>query len=372
MADLRSLTDILVRDYVRYSGGSFLILADGKSAEIGQAIHESAAELCQEKGIAGYLELIDVDAFRQGKPLTEFSGPIKEELERKLIGVDPQHNTVLYIMRSLDGEGPFRTGLKDFAKKKGKIGGLPNCDLNVLEAAYRPENLGFSDELFSFMQNVTAVELTCPRGSKLTIHLAPKKYDKEGQDTTKFKWVNSNGILVPGFYGNPIPAEVYTHPESADGTLVISGSYGPLMGSEKYRDDFKGLLLALQSTPITWKIKDGKITDVLCGDAFIREFVRKEVFEKDQEHGMKIGELGLPANMFVLYGVLTGNLLIDEKGRVHIANGSGYKDRTRCDYDSPVHGDGLVTHAALRALNSNVLFMIDDRYTTFAFPSLRR
>ena len=118
-------------------------------------------------------------------------------------------------------------------------------------------------------------------------------------------------------------------------------------------------------------IKDGKITDIVSGNESIQNFARKEVFETDTEFGMRIGELGLPANLYVLARNITGNLMIDEKGRVHIANGHGYQARTGCEYDTPVHGDGLIACATLKAVNLDKVFMEDNVYSPGIFTTLR-
>jgi hypothetical protein len=358
--DLRQLTDLLVASFLGYRGGAFIILADRPTLEIGQAIADSADALAVE--IEKNIELINIDEWRAGQPLTELKPEFREELETKLSGPDEYHNSLLYIMQSLDGEIPMRLALAELAGAKGKIGGLPNCTIDVLEAGFNPENRPeFSQELYDFLSRITELKLTCNRGSNITAILDHNRYDI----------VNSNGVLNPGTYANPIPAEVFFHPADINGSLVISGSYGPLMGFKPFVGNYYALMEALDNAPIVWRIKDGKITDVSCDNTEIQTFVRKEVFEKDTEHGMKIGEFGLPANLYVLGREITGNLMIDEKGRVHIANGHGYQKRTRCEYDTDVHGDGLIACASLRAVNLDTLFMENNRYSPEVFKILR-
>jgi len=357
--NLKNLTDLLISNFVGYRGGSLLILADEPTLEIAGSIADSANAVAieTEKNI----EVINIDKYRAGQPLTELHAELREELLAKLQGPDELHNTVLYIMQSLDGETAMRLSLVELAGEKGKIGGLPNCTVDVLEAGFNPQNRPrFSGELHDFLLQVTEIELTCDRGSKVTALLDHNEYDL----------VNSNGVLVPGKYANPIPAEVFAHPADVEGILVISGSYGPLMGFAPFVGNYRALMEALDKTPITWKISEGKITDVSCDNNEIQDFVRREVFEKDAEHGMKIGEFGMPANLYVLSREITGNLMIDEKGRVHLANGHGYQKRTRCKYDTTVHGDGLIANASLRAVNLEKQFMENNRYTTGVFKTL--
>lgn len=357
--NLKNLTDLLISNFVGYRGGSLLILADEPTLEIAGSIADSANAVAieTEKNI----EVINIDTYRAGQPLTELHAELREELLAKLQGLDELHNTVLYIMQSLDGETAMRLSLVELAGEKGKIGGLPNCTVDVLEAGFNPQNRPqFSGELYDFLLQVAEIELTCDRGSQVTALLDHNEYDL----------VNSNGILVPGKYANPIPAEVFAHPADVEGTLVISGSYGPLMGFAPFVGNYRALMEALDKTPITWKISEGKITDVSCDNNEIQDFVRREVFEKDAEHGMKIGEFGMPANLYVLSREITGNLMIDEKGRVHLANGHGYQKRTRCKYDTNVHGDGLIANASLRAVNLDIQFMENNRYSPEVFKTL--
>ena len=357
--NLKTLTDLLVNNFIGYSGGSLIIIADQPTLKIGRYIADSANSITTD--VESNVEVINIDEWRQGHPLTELSTELREELCAKLQGSDKLHNTILYIMQSLDGETPMRLSLVDLASEKGKIGGLPNCTTDVLEAGFNPQNRPeFSVELYDFLLNVTEIELTCDRGSRVTALL----------DHTEYDLVNSNGVLIPGKYANPIPAEVFAHPVSVDGTLVISGSYGPLMGFKPFVGNYRALMEALDKTPFTWKIANSKIIDVSCDNNEIQEFVRREVFEKDIEHGMKIGEFGLPANLYVLGREITGNLMIDEKGRVHLAHGHGYQKRTRCKYDTNVHGDGLIAHASLRAVNLDKQFMEDNRYSPEVFKTL--
>ena len=357
--NLRTLTDLLVSNFIGYKGGSLIILADQPTFEIGRSIADSSNSVSSDA--ESNVEVINIDEWRDGQPLTELTTEFREELLAKLQGPDELHNTLLYIMQSLDGETPMRLSLVELAIGKGKIGGLPNCTTDVLEAGFNPQNRPeFSGELYDFLLKVTEIELTCDRGSQVTALL----------DHTEYDLVNSNGVLVPGKYANPIPAEVFAHPVSVEGTLVISGSYGPLMGFKPFVGNYRALMEELDKTPITWKIAGGKIIDVSCDNNEIQEFVRREVFEKDVEHGMKIGEFGMPANLYVLGREITGNLMIDEKGRVHLANGHGYQKRTRCKYDTNVHGDGLIANASLRAVKLDKQFMENNQYSSDVFKTI--
>jgi hypothetical protein len=285
-------------------------------------------------------------------------------LEQELKWPVTDMNLVLYLNQVWNGEGPVMKQINELAESRGKVGGLPNCTLDVLQAAYHPQNNSkFEEDLFDFILKETCVLVTGDNGTRLFVDI----------NHDRFKTVNSNGILIPGIYANPIKGEVYLHPESVSGTFVIDGSYRPLMGVEPFVGNYRALASALAKTPIIWTINLGRITDVKCDDEVIRKFARGYVFERDEHHnGDRIGEFGMPTNLFVLNRGLTGLVLIDEKGRVHLANGYGYNERTGCDYESNVHGDGLVSRANLFAMRQGKLFMLDNVYSPEVFSSLRR
>ena len=225
------------------------------------------------------------------------------------------------------------------------------------------KNLDLGKELFDFISREECVSLTGENGTNLLVDINHKR----------FTTINSDGILIPGVYANPIPGEVYLHPENVNGTFVIDSSYGPLMGFGPFVGNYQALAATLAKHPIIWTIKQGKITDVACEDEQVQQFARREIFEKDaKQNGDRIGELGLPTNLYILGRGITGNMLIDEKGRVHLAHGYGYTKRTGCDYESNVHGDGLINKANLFAMKLGKQFMVDSVYSPDVFVSLRR
>jgi len=365
--ELEKYTDTLLRNYVCYKGGPLIVFADKPTQDIGNAIIESASAMDTE--IPQTAELVDVDKMRKGQPLTSLPDSFKQELDQKLNGPDGYHNTVLYIMHGLDGEGPMIKEIVGIASTHGKIGGLPGCTYDVLKAGFSPDNIPeFSRELYEFMLQENAVVVQCNQGTSLLIEMNHRTEN----NPIGYTLINSNGVLIPGNYGNPIPAEVFCHPMNVNGTLVISSYYNPLLESPKYKDSPQSLLDDLRRTPITLVIENGRVTDIHSEDRYIKGIVKHEIFKRDPEYGMMIGEFGLPANLHVLKRKPIGNTLIDEKGRVHLAHGHGYPNRTGCPYDSPVHEDGLLDSATLYSCRLGKDFMKDNVYSSSIFRTLRQ
>jgi len=257
----------------------------------------------------------------------------------------------------------MRGDLINFSTKHASVGGLPDLTTDVLEAAFHQDNNAhFVDELYNHLRGEEAVVVSDDEGTNIRIVYGHGKHPL----------VKSDGFLHHGKFANPIPAEVYCHPIDVEGTMIIRGAYGPLSGHPRFSGNFKSLKNALNSNPMTWRIKDSKISDISCDDKEIEAYVLKEIFVKDKQWGPQIGEFGMPANLFVLARDLTGNLMIDEKGRVHLAHGDGYGPKTNCRYTSPVHGDGLIARATVTGLTSGKIIMKDNKYNSSVFPSLQK
>jgi hypothetical protein len=88
-------------------------------------------------------------------------------------------------------------------------------------------------------------------------------------------------------------------------------------------------------------------------------------------HSDRIGEFGMPANLHVLARPLTGNLMIDEKGRFHLASGDGYQNRTRCEYICAHHGDGLLANATVSSGRTGNVIMSENQYNPRIFKTLK-
>ncbi|MEK6942632.1 MAG: hypothetical protein AABX00_01050 [Nanoarchaeota archaeon] len=359
---LAELTDSMVSTYLGYRGGPFIIITDNSRSDIADSVRASAERIVTE--VRKDVRIINLDDWRNGAPLTHLPDGLKEAVESGLHHPDNNYNLLVYLKQAVDEERPAMEQIANIATPRGKVGGLPNCTFEVLKEAYHPQNNpDFGKELFDFISNEECV-LFVGNGTKLFVDI----------NNTRFTPVNSDGILIPGKPANIIPGEVYVHPENADGKYVINSSYGPLMDGGPFAGNYPALEAILARNPIIWKIKHGRITDVGCSDKLIRRFVLNYVFEKDTKYGNgdRIGEGGFPTNLYMMSRKLTGNTAMDEKAEPHIGHGKGHSERTRCDYESSVHGDALVNGVSLFAVKHNKWFMLNGIYRPEVFVSLRR
>lgn len=363
LTDLRVLTDKLVRDYLGFRGGAFTVLGDDETLDIASSILTSATDLADP---SSELNLINVSRYRKDGPIASLPDSLRQRLTANARGLED--TVVVYVMTDFQGmESKFRGQLVfDLAVKQGKIGGIPDCTHELLEAVYHPDNKPeFVDELFELLQKETEVRITCPLGTDLTIRYDP----------ARFNWIKSDGKLIPGKYANPFPAEVYTHPLFVDGLMVVAGGYRGLENHEMCGGNPKEITRILAETPIRLHWKESELrapSDVECTNAEIQRFVRESVFEADPIHGRKAGESGWPANLYLLARALTGSFGPDEKGRKHVAHGHGYpKNGTGCPYNTDVHRDGLIEGPTIFSVRLQDYLMTDGAYNVTLFNSLR-
>ena len=105
-------------------------------------------------------------------------------------------------------------------------------------------------------------------------------------------------------------------------------------GFQKKYGNFKDLL--------SFEIKDSiiNIDSIDCGN----EVLWKELvgYLSTDSNSPRAGEFALPTNPLLMSLPTIGNLLQDEKARVHIAFGDPYRDETGAPWESKTHVDMLL------------------------------
>ena len=160
-----------------------------------------------------------------------------------------------------------------------------------------------------------------------------KGCDFTAQFSEKLKWIASDGDIKPSHWSNLPDGEVFTSPESVNGTVVIDGCLGDFF-TEKYG--------SLRKTPVSVKVENGRaIRDSLqCGNEALLQELSQYVFETD-ENSNRIGEFAIGTNTGLTH--LIYNLLQDEKfPGVHVAFGSPLPGKTGAQWDSHAHVDGVI------------------------------
>jgi len=147
-----------------------------------------------------------------------------------------------------------------------------------------------------------------------------------------WKWIPSHGIFHErGTWGNLPDGEVFTAPYNVNGTIVVA----------ELGDWFAKKYGYLQEK-ISMEIKNSRINldNVQCKDAELKKELLR--YLKTDENSNRASEFAIPTNLYLMKMPLIGNMLQDEKARVHIAFGDPYGSQTNADWKSSTHIDFIL------------------------------
>ena len=164
------------------------------------------------------------------------------------------------------------------------------------------------------------VRATTPAGTDITATLSPS-----------LRWVKTSGLISPEKWGNLPGGEVFTSPESVDGTFVIDGVVGDWL-CDRY-----GLL---KDTPLTIQIENGRLVEAWSANAALRDDFW--AYTHTDENSDRVGEFAIGTNIGLTHVI--GHILQDEKfPGVHIAFGNPYGAHTGAAWYSSTHIDVVGT-----------------------------
>lgn len=186
----------------------------------------------------------------------------------------------------------------------------------VTEQAF---NVGMQADLTTIQQNCqdlyeqvrNADELTYQTDNGTEITVEPRYWNIETGD-----------VRTAGEYANLPCGEIFTAPQTANGTIVFDGSLRP-----------HGKL----TDTVTVEVEDGQVT-------YISDIDVRSMFESASEEAgdavYNLAEVALGANPAVT--ALSGNILLDEKaaGTAHIAIGDN--STFGGNVEAPIHQDGVL------------------------------
>jgi leucyl aminopeptidase (aminopeptidase T) len=203
-----------------------------------------------------------------------------------------------------------------------------------------------TEKLYEIVKDAERIDVKNPSGTRLRVKLDPK-----------WKWVKSNGIFhEKGKWGNLPDGELFTAVPESNGHLVVdelgdwfSDKYGCLTKPENDSD-----------TPVHMDIDGSRVNikTLECANSQLkRELI--EYLQTD-ENSNRAGEFALPTNVELMMKPLIGNLLQDEKARVHHAFGDPYPDETGANWKSKTHLDALIKNCSVWVDNRKI--MEADKY----------
>jgi len=303
-------------------GEHVLIVTDKSTYAVGNAL-----KLAAEK-VTPYVEMYVLEDYGT-RPMTS--------LPKKIRNAIPKANVTFWATESRKGEldtlrGPFM----NIALKYARHGHMPSVKRRLMKEGMCSDYTKIAkltEKLYQIVKDTEKIDVKNPAGTKLSVELNPE-----------WKWVKSDGIFhEKGKWGNLPDGELFTAVADSNGHMVIdelgdwfSDKYGCLTRPE-----------GDSNTPVYVDIENSRVNlkTLECANSRLKQ----ELIEylKTDENSNRAGEFALPTNVELLAKPLIGNLLQDEKARVHHAFGNPFPDETRADWKSKTHIDGLMKKCSI-------------------------
>jgi leucyl aminopeptidase (aminopeptidase T) len=294
-----------------------LIVTDKGTLEVGNALKRAA------KKVTKHVEMFILEDYGT-RPMTRLPEEIKNAI--------PKANVTFWAAQSMKGElhairGPFM----DAALKYARHGHMPSVTVRCMKEGMCSDYkriTEFTQKLYETVKDARKIDVTTSSGTKLEITLNPE-----------WKWLKRDGIYhEKGTWGNLPEGELFTAVPKSNGHLVIdelgdwfSDKYGCLTKPENKAD-----------TPVYADIENSRVNlkTLKCANPQLKQELIN--YLKTDENSNRAGEFAFPTNVELITKPLIGNLLQDEKARLHHAFGSPYPELTGANWESKTHLDALL------------------------------
>jgi leucyl aminopeptidase (aminopeptidase T) len=283
------------------------LIADRASS----AVAASLAEALRERN-ASFTGLLLEDL--GPRPMGNAPKPVLDALETADVGI--------LAMNPQPGELGARMAIVQLVERRRiryahMVGVTPQIMQQGMRADYKMVDK-LSDRLRERMLKAETLTVKTEAGTSISAHFSHE-----------LDWVKTSGLISPRYWSNLPAGEVFTTPQTVDGTFVCDATAG---------DYFNGKYGDLQATPMKLTIEGGRLTKVECE----RDDLEKEFWDycHTDENSDRVGELAFGTNLGL--SEMIGILLQDEKfPGVHIAFGDPYGSQTHANWKSKTHVDVL-------------------------------
>lgn len=298
-------------------GERVLIVTDRAEIDVGEALRRSSEKVTGGANVELYV-LEDLA-----------SRPLKKSLPRKIEESIPLASVTFWAAQSLPGELPVRKVFREVALKYARHGHMPNVTRELMEQGmcsdYERVYL-LTHKIYERVRNARKITVSNRFGTKIEAEFDPT-----------WKWIPADGrYREKGRWGNLPEGETFTAPKLVSGTLVTN-----LLGdwfSEKY-GNFRDSL--------SFRIKESRIQldTIECTNSALKLDLLQ--YLNTDTNSTRASEFALPTNPELMAMPTIGNLLQDEKARVHIAFGDPYQDETGAPWECSTHVDMLLEECDL-------------------------
>lgn len=282
------------------SDESVVIVTDEKRERIGDALYTEAQKITDD-----VMKITYPPGDKHGQEPPE---GVQSVMESKDVFIAPTTKSVTHtraVSNAVDSDSRGST-LPSITEEAFELG---------LSADYDQvrENC---ESLHEQVKNADTIQFETEKGTDLTFE--PRNWHLDTGD-----------ISQSGTYANLPSGEIFTAPETVNGTIVYDGSIRP-----------HGQL----SHDIKVEVEDGYVTHI--SDDELRSMIESEE-EKAGDCVRNLAEVAIGANPAV--SDLTGNILLDEKaaGTVHVAIGDNINFGG--NVEAPIHEDGVIENPTVYA-----------------------
>ncbi|MEO7158233.1 MAG: aminopeptidase [Vicinamibacterales bacterium] len=250
------------------------------------------------------------------RPLVNLPPQIAADMEQSQVSI-----LAVHVQRNELGS---RMQLTDIVnRRKMRHGHMVNINRQMMLEGMRADFHKvdrLSSKVIEIVRNAKVVRATTKGGSAFTATLNPN-----------YKWLKTSGLISPDKWGNLPGGEVFTTPESVDGTLVIDGVVGDFL-CEKYH--------SLAATPLTLRVKDNRLVEAHSENKELEDDFWR--YTHTDANSDRVGEFAIGTNIELKEVI--GHILQDEKfPGIHIAFGDPYGNHTGAEWKSSTHIDVVAT-----------------------------
>jgi len=288
-----------------------LIVTDKDRYEIGQSIYQAA------RRITPYAELHVLKDSET--PIYELPKEIAEAVERS--------NASFWVAsekHSYEMEDAFvDLAMRNPRRRHAHMSGITNQIMKEAMCVDYNEVEKFTDRVYDVVLGSREIKIQSESDSKKRTNLSLEM-------SPKLKWIKSPGIIRRGEWDNLPGGELCTTPCKVNGTVLTD-----LLG------DFFDGKYGIHSPPVYFEVEDSRIVlDTLeCARDLSKELPS---YLKTDENSNRASEIGLPTNFRLMPKPKIGNMLRDEKARLHIGFGDPPDKRIGADWSSKKHMDCIL------------------------------
>ena len=287
---------------------SVMIVTDQNTEEVANAIYRKAKSIANSR--------IFVLEDYAPRPINKIPG--------ELIKAIPDATVTFWATQMYYGELKSRTLFKTEALKNARHAHMPGLTREIMEQGMCADyNLihKITMKIYEIVKNISSIKVRSSDGTSLDL-----KFDKN------WRWIPSHGIFHErGMWGNLPDGEVFGTPYNVNGTTVASElgdwfakKYGYL--HDKVHFEIKNSRINLDHIHCDDKELEGELLQYLQTDV----------------NSNRASEFAIPTNISLMDRPLIGNMLQDEKARVHMAFGDPYGSQTNANWKSSTHIDFIL------------------------------